>query len=249
MAAVTGLAPADATVTFVQAGTYSQTRVGSGTPDEIRTGPSDVSSDFGDGYFSSTSDSRGDYSFAQARSSAAGAVRLDNPEGGDFFVRAQSLADALANQPATHGAAGGSAIYYFSVDTDSTLSFTGFASPASTNPFATVTIDLFRLGMPGVPGAIFRQGVFEGSGTFSYALAAGTYGFEVGAYTDVRTIANDPVGHRILTSTVANVSLSILSPPVAAVPEPETWAMMVAGFAMIGAAARSRRWVPRTVAG
>lgn len=237
-------APAAAKVTFVQAGAYSQTGVGIGRPDTITDGPSDVSTSYGSGYFRSTSDSSDDFQLSQASSSSAGAIQFAGPDSANFFVRSSSLVDVFpnANQPVTHSVAAGSALYYFSIDTISTVLFTGFASPVDPSADANVTITLFSVGVPGMPGTIYRNGYFGGTVTSFNSLVPGQYGFEVDAYSEARTS-----GSRITNSSVANVLLSINAqlPPLP-VPEPATWAMMLIGFGVIGVTARRRHCAPAT---
>jgi hypothetical protein len=241
LAAVFALSPANATATFVDAIASAEARGGIGTLDAFVTS-SDASFDFGDGYFASTASFPVDYHLAQVRTTAGAAISFASAASADFFVRAQASADALSLQPAAHGAASGHAGYYFSLDTASTLSFTAFASPASAGPAANITVDLYSLPTMGLPRTNYRQGYFAGNGTESYALAAGTYGFDIWAHVDAATIANNPDPSRVDSSAIANLSLSILSPPaVPDVPEPATWALMVIGFGATGATLRSRR--------
>jgi hypothetical protein len=226
--------PATATVTFVQAGAYSQTTAGIGGPAEIKNGPNDESTGIGDGFFSSHSDSREDAMVSQVLTSAAGAIQFDGPASASFFVRSSSIADSLSAVAVPHGSATGRTLYYFSIDTDSTLSFTAFASPDNPGPAANISIDLFSVGTIGMPGTFYQRGYFAGDGTAAYDLAPGFYGFEVGAFSQATSF-----GSRVTTGSVANVSLSIDSPPpTSGVPEPGSWAMMVGGFALIGSITR-----------
>lgn len=78
------------------------------------------------------------------------------------------------------------------------------------------------------------------AGDPSYALAI------VAAYrgTDRKFVGAGPAYPEINTSTTADSSVNYVRftmQTVAAVPEPATWAMMLVGFGMVGAASRSRR--------
>jgi len=228
-------------VRFIEAGASTVTRAGIGTPDETRTA-SDASFDFGDGYFASTMSLPADFQMTQVRTSAAGAMSFNGVDKADLFVRAQARADALTFQPPAHGVASGTAFYYFSVDTASTLSFSAFASPANAGEQSNVTVSLFSLPGTGLPGTTYRDGWLAGSGSESYDLAAGTYGFWLTANADAATAATGADPHRVDSGAVANLSLSIVSPPaVSNAPEPAMWATMVIGFGAVGATLRSRR--------
>ncbi len=52
---------------------------------------------------------------------------------------------------------------------------------------------------------------------------------------------NHTVGHFLTEGTGTGVPLSPGSFPTGAVPEPATWAMMLAGFGLVGATVRRRR--------
>jgi len=244
LALATALAPASATVTFVQAGAYSQTRVGIGGPDTIQNGPSDTSLDFGtDPYVVSKSTSLDEGFQAQVEASSAGAGSFDRPDRADFFVRSSVDAEVLAHQLATHGAASAGAFYDFSVDTESTISFTIDTVPVSASPTAYITVDLFSLDALGLPSTYYRQGYFAGRGMPSYTLPAGTYGFALTAFSEGTIPADLPYKGGAISSASANLSLSILSPPapVSGVPEPVSWAMMLTGFGLSGGIMRRNR--------
>lgn len=74
--------------------------------------------------------------------------------------------------------------------------------------------------------------------------------FNAGDYSDIRFFSpsTSPVGYRISGNGTILASVNATSSAVAAVPEPATWAMMIAGFGMIGFAARRRPSDKRTVA-
>lgn len=235
------LSPAKATVTFLKAGAYSQTRVGIGAPDTVTDGPSDQSSDFdADPYVVSRSDSVDERFQAQVRASSAGAGSFERPASAEFFVRSSVDAEALAGQLATHGTAIAGTFYNFSVDTESMLAFTIDTVPVSANPTANIMVDLFSLDALGHPSTYYRLGYFAGRGTSSYTLPAGSYGFELAAFSEGTVPANLISSGGAISGASANLSLSIVSPtaPVAGVPEPATWAMMLAGFGFIGGVMR-----------
>lgn len=244
LALATAVAPAGATVTFVQAGAYSQTRVGIGGPDTITNGPNDASLDFGtDPYVVSKSDAMDEKFQAEVQASSAGAGSFDRPDQADFFVRSSVNADVLPHQLATHGAASAGTFYDFSVDTESTLSFTIDTVPVSASPTAYITVDLFSLDALGLPSIYYRQGYFAGRGMPSFTLPAGTYGFALTAFSEGTIPADLPHNGGAISSASANLSLSILSPPapVSGVPEPVSWAMMLSGFGLTGGIMRRNR--------
>lgn len=91
------VSPVEATVTFLKAGAYPQTRVGIRAPDTVTDGPSDQSSDFdADPYVVSRSDSVDERFQAQVRASSAGAGSFERPARAEFFVRSSVDAAALA---------------------------------------------------------------------------------------------------------------------------------------------------------
>ena len=84
--------------------------------------------------------------------------------------------------------------------------------------------------------------------TGSYSFATGTFRSSGGNSDGARTLASTYLGKVTSGAWSAPVGqLKMLYSPtsqsqlLAAVPEPATWAMMIAGFGLVGAASRSRR--------
>ena len=119
----------------------------------------------------------------------------------------------------------------------------GDGTPVATYSFST-TFDLtgFRLSDASISGTfaaddsatIFLNGVQIGSGGgYSFLTAFGaTSGFVAG----VNTLRFD-----VLNSGAGPTGLNVGVSGVAFVPEPATWGLMIAGFGMVGFAARRRR--------
>lgn len=82
-------------------------------------------------------------------------------------------------------------------------------------------------------GGIYTDRLFVEADTGSYAISQGLV-LSRGSFSR----NGDYAGTNGLKLTVAGVGST---PPVAAVPEPATWALMLAGFGLTGAAMRRRR--------
>ncbi|PZU09634.1 PEPxxWA-CTERM sorting domain-containing protein [Sphingomonas sp.] len=247
LAAFVALYPAEATVTLVSIGARSLTDEKIGSTDTVKPGPTQVSTTFADPYLVSTSDQRDEYHFAQIRSSAAGAVRLNSLTDVDFLVRGSVNADSLPFQVGTHAIATATAYYSFSIDTVSTLSLSIFTTPVSATTASYVTANLFSVDAFGVPETYYRLGVAAGHISPAYVLDPGLYTFEVNAFAEGSTPDNSRFNGYAAISTIATVDMLIDSPaaPVTGVPEPATWAMMVIGFGAIGFAGRRRNILAR----
>jgi hypothetical protein len=235
LAAAAALSPAEATVTFVAAGAASQTTGTTGGPDVVRNGTPGLITDIGAVQTVSTSDLREERFQTRVVGSSAGAAQFTNAGAANLFVRTSVNAQSAAHQLAIGGTATASAYYDFAVDTESLFSFTSFTG-------ADITINLFTLNVLGQIDSYLRQGAF-GTGSQTYTLAPGSYGFAVSAFSQSTIAANQSVNNSAISGNTANISLSIRSPavPVSDVPEPATWAMMIVGFGAVGAGARMRR--------
>jgi hypothetical protein len=242
-AAALALSPAGATVTFVKGAAYSQTQGAIGGNGQTVRGPDSEITAFSPNYPVSRSDIAMPGAQATVTSSSASAVSFDSVSAADFFVRTSIATHADAHGPSTYASATASALYDFSIDTQSILSFTAFTNPVSASPTANITVDLFSLDALGQPETYYRQAYFAGSGTLSYTLAPGLYSIVIAALSEGSTPANYSLAPGSLANATANMTLSILSPaaPVSDVPEPATWAMMVVGFGAIGTSVRARR--------
>lgn len=84
--------------------------------------------------------------------------------------------------------------------------------------------------------------VDNGGQTFNFASALGNgenrFGFQAINGQSIRTISFATVGGGI--ADVRQIRLGLTAESVAAIPEPATWAMMLGGFGLIGAASRRR---------
>jgi hypothetical protein len=240
VAGTLALSPAEATVTFNTAGASSQTRGTTGGPDVVRDGTPGLITDVSAQQVTSRSDLREERFQTRVIGSSAGAVQFTDPADARLFLRTSVDAQSAAHQLSVGGAATASAYYNFSVDTESALSFTTFTS-------ADITINLFTLTALGEIDTYLRLGG-AGSGSESYTLAPGSYGFSAIAFSQASIAANQTFNDRATSSNTVNVSLSIVSPaaPVSDVPEPATWAMMIVGFGAIGVASRRRNFIRRT---
>lgn len=91
-------------------------------------------------------------------------------------------------------------------------------------------------------GALFTDGgdalFFPNSGAVT-TIAGVTY--VSGAFSEGATLRNpDVIGTEAPSYIGPNLLLEAAADPVGAVPEPSTWAMMIAGFGMVGGALRRR---------
>lgn len=238
-------APAGATVGLVSIGANSLTNETIGSSNTFKSGPNAVSLTFDDPYMVSTSDQTDEYHFAQIKSSAAGAVRLNALDDINFLVRASVNADSLPFQVGTHAISSASAYYSFTLDTVSVLDFSISTVPVSASDTSYVTADLFSTNEYGEPVTYYREGYAAGRIAPSYTLDPGTYTFIVSAYGEGGTPDNSRFNGYAAISTLAVVDLSINSPSASPVPEPASWAMMIAGFGAIGAVSRRRNYLLR----
>ncbi|UAK25417.1 PEPxxWA-CTERM sorting domain-containing protein [Sphingomonas nostoxanthinifaciens] len=236
------LSPATATVTFIKAGAYSTSGAGAGEPYLISNGPNVVSTVIGDGGYNSKSGSYDEHGLAQASAYSLGAIQLDSVSKASFFVSSTAKVQAPAHEFYLNAETNAAAYYDFSLDTASTLSFTGFATPASPDFTNNISVSLVKYTALGAYDTIYRSGYLGASETGSYALGPGIYAFEVDTFSAASATANNSIFSSATIGAVGNVSLSITSPPPPSpAPEPATWAMMVFGFGATGAAIRSRR--------
>jgi hypothetical protein len=247
LAVAVALSPAEATVTFKTAAAYVQAGDGVGRLDTFNTSADQLNDLVSRQQATAKADHQDERFLAQATSSAGSAVRFDDPGDADFFIRTQAKTDALANQLATHSRATATAEYFFSIDTESILSFTIFPVLSDSGAVSNLMLSLIGINDPGQPYTTYRDGFISDSGTSSYTLEPGEYGFTLSALAEDSTAAGVPIATGATRSASANLSLSILSPatPVSDVPEPATWAMMILGFGAIGAASRRRNYLLR----
>jgi hypothetical protein len=242
LAAAVIAGPAGATVSFVQTSATSYTSGGIGRPDTINQGPSPVYTDYASGsYAVSTSDFSDERFLAQVKASTAAAVRLNSLTDVDFLARSSVTIDVLANQLPSHGQASATAIYDFAVDTASSLTFSITTVPVSASNQDYVSFSVFSLDTDGMILDVIRRGVFAGiSNGTTYDVPPGIYSVQFNTFADgnVPTITY-PGGAR--ASALVGANLSINSPAaVPGVPEPATWAMMISGLGLVGAAMRRR---------
>lgn len=87
----------------------------------------------------------------------------------------------------------------------------------------------------------WASGVSQATG--AHVLNANTfiYGIEVGVGSGWSGVFNGAVDNVAIRFGASDSVTANFEPAVAAVPEPATWAMLLVGFAMVGAAARYRR--------
>ncbi|QJU58581.1 PEPxxWA-CTERM sorting domain-containing protein [Sphingomonas sp. AP4-R1] len=250
LAVLVAACPAEATVTFDVARTSFQVRAGAGALDTIRTSNDQLLNLGTDTQTTASSDLTEERFLAQVKTSAAGAISFDRPDSADFFLRTQVVTDALASQPATHGLASASAYYRFSIDTESTLSFTLFSALANTSAATNLTLGLFGLDAFGRTETTYRDGFVSGTVNAVYTLQPGDYSLMIAAFSEDSTPENAPVATGASRSAGANLSLTISSPPppTSPVPEPATWATMLVGFGAIGAVRRRTRRIAQKVA-
>lgn len=151
--------------------------------------------------------------------------------------------------------------------TVSTTSFFGAGSTAdrwlSTNTATdTITFSSFTGGVRALGGLFFGsdiQGAFsagsitltatDASGTVTQTITGATtssfLGFvSTGPLTSVTVSAVQPAT-TFLWPTVNNLTLAGAATPTPGVPEPATWAMMIVGFGLVGAAMRRRATMAR----
>lgn len=241
LAATLAVSPAAATVTLVKAGAYSKTQQVINGSSSFKPGSDEETTSLADPYVVSKADQTDAYRLAQIATSAAAAVQINSLADIDLLARASVTADSLPDQVGTHGTSFSSAMFTFSIDTESTLSFAINTAPVSATPDSYVTADLFSLDANGLPQTYYRQGVAAGYIAPTYDLKAGTYTVLLSAYADGSTPAFSRFNGYAHPSTIAGATLLINSPAAAPVPEPETWAMMVTGFGFAGGALRLRR--------
>ncbi|MBB6124316.1 PEPxxWA-CTERM sorting domain-containing protein [Sphingobium subterraneum] len=133
----------------------------------------------------------------------------------------------------------------FTLDTDTTPDF--FSSGTFGDQISFDGVSGIFGGTPGLASVGF------GTGLFATLNIGGTpLGFTQFAGPDLLTIVNTkPVfnfGTFNLTSIVSGSSTITISAATAAIPEPATWAMMLAGFGAIGFAMRRKQAVRVTFA-
>lgn len=104
------------------------------------------------------------------------------------------------------------------------------------NPSGSVIAD----GAYGAAGAAFNIGSLVGS--FSATPGAGDF-FAIG-YSTVVTLAASGSLYAMVNDTAYFNNGGAFSVEVGAVPEPASWAMLIAGFGLVGATLRRRRAVP-----
>lgn len=102
-------------------------------------------------------------------------------------------------------------------------------SPVSRSAEVTALLDGVTLGSVTVTNGVTRASALALSGS-SIAVAAG----------DVLAFRFDPTAGQTFGS-LAGIALTVDFQAATAVPEPATWACMIAGFSMAGAASRKRR--------
>jgi len=121
----------------------------------------------------------------------------------------------------------------FGWDTDAALDLTlNFTAPtAGTSGETSALVQYLRL------GGFIRKGITGGSITWdapAFDFGFSGYAFEL----DLQNVA----GWSLAGSTPINGTLKLLSAPQSgAVPEPASWALMLGGFGLVGAALRSQR--------
>jgi hypothetical protein len=156
------------------------------------------------------------YSYAQGFSSGASTL-------GPITLKIGDVAKTIANPDFTLQTIG---------DWGVSGLFTSFTKTISQGPFPVQSYfaDAYVAGFATdfLPSAVFGT-------AFTYTLAAddimqGNFGFD-----------NDPTYSLVGVSELAFGTFAIESVSVAAIPEPEGWAMMIAGLVFIGAMLRSRR--------
>jgi hypothetical protein len=124
----------------------------------------------------------------------------------------------------------------FGFDTDAGLDLTlTFTDPTvGSSGTASALAQYFRV------GGFFHSGVTAGSITWDNPV----YDFGIGGYTFELDL-QDVSGWTLASSTPINGTLKLLSAPSdnssPAVPEPASWALMLAGFGLVGGVMRSQR--------
>lgn len=134
---------------------------------------------------------------------------------------------------ATNPGAGAPAFIHWTAPGAGEISFAGSVwyahSPVARSAEVTALLDGTTLGSVTVTNGVTRTSALSLSGS-SLAVAAG----------DVLAFRFDPSAGQTFGS-LAGIALTVDFEAAMAVPEPATWACMIAGFAMTGAATRTRR--------
>lgn len=151
-------------------------------------------------------------------------------------INFQGLSSATVQTPVDSGAYaqayGYNQFYYnFTIDSDYNLNFGYNLSSTASNPYG----QYYYISGPSANGSFLNS---NSNGSFSTLLTAGSYTLGVYDYYGTQDQAyqsGTPGTNSAQRNDLFTFNLT------SAVPEPASWAIMLAGFAMIGGALRSRR--------
>lgn len=225
-------APATAQATFRQLAGTAATRGGFG--DELfGPGDSEVANSYPVGPVSASAtfgDTQGTAAFTA--SASAGGSLIDASRGTLTFSAATS-ASAEAGDPGTIARAIANAAYVFSVDSLSRLSFDYTLAISGNSP--ALYLRLVELAPNNnILRTLLNQSGIRTPGAMSFDLTSGTY--ELRFSNNVNTAVSTANPGRDADSISGTMNFQI-----AAVPEPGSWMLMLAGFGLAGSALRTSR--------
>lgn len=225
-------APATAQATFRQLAGYADTRGGIGVE---RFGPtdSDVANSYPVGPVSASAifgDTQGTATFA---ASAIGGGSLIDASRGTLTFSATASASSQPGDPFAIGRGIANAIYVFSVDTLSRLSFDYTLAVTGDSPAAYLFLSE-RDANDNSVRVLLNQNGYREPGAMSFDLTPGTY--------QLRFSNNVSTAYSVAnTGRDADSISGTMNFQIAAVPEPGSWMLMLAGFGLAGSAMRGSR--------
>ena len=243
--AAAALSPAEATVTFIKLGAYSSNTLYDPGPITIQHGPTEETTTYAPGIYSTDGEFYWGNSFENVTGSAKGGIQVYTPGQVDLLAEAKGVSAAVPFTNGYSAALQTTLLYEFSIDAASTISLTyGATSPIYTG--ADVFAHFYSLNSAGYADHYYVSGEISGIGTLlSMTLAPGRYGLDLGAAAFPYLNNQVPQFQSYTDQQTGEIELSVkalpITPPVSGVPEPASWAMMMLGIGAIGAASRGRR--------